>query len=237
MSNAFLVSPALALFGLVMVATFVGCSSNAVPTPAAANSPITQDPTAPKAAEVLRAIAPPIVPRSIRVTIPAGTAVLVRTDTALTTKTAQAGEAFSGSLSQPLLFEGHEVAARGARVRGVVVSSSDGGRVKGRSSIAVRLTSLTLANGHEMDLQTSSVTQVARGTKKKDGLKIGIASGIGAAIGAIAGGGKGAAIGAGAGAAGGTGVVLATKGEPAVIPAETVLRFLLREPVDAEAAR
>ncbi len=161
----------------------------------------------------------------------------MRTDTALTTKTAQAGEAFSGSLSEPLLMEGHEIAPRGARVRGVVVASSDGGRVKGRSSLAVRLTALTLANGHEVDLQTSSVTRVARATKKKDALKVGIGSGIGAAIGAIAGGGRGAAIGAGAGAAGGTGVVLATKGDPAVIAAETQLRFLLREPVDAEVAR
>jgi hypothetical protein len=72
---------------------------------------------------------------------------------------------------------------------------------------------------------------VAKGTKKEDAVKVGVGSGIGAAIGAIAGGGKGAAIGAGVGAGAGTGVVLATKGDPAVIPSESALTFQLKAPL------
>ena len=82
-----------------------------------------------------------------------------------------------------------------------------------------------------MRVSTNTPTFHARATKKKDGVKIGVASGIGAAIGALAGGGKGAAIGAGAGAGAGTGVVLATHGDSAVIPVETVVTFTLRQPI------
>src|SRR6266511_178751 len=48
---------------------------------------------------------------------------------------------------------------------------------------------------------------------------------------AIAGGGKGAAIGAGAGGGAGTGLVLATRGDPAVVPSESKLTFRLQGPI------
>jgi hypothetical protein len=99
--------------------------------------------------------------------------------------------------------------------------------VKGRAVLGVRLRSLKGKGGQVLEIETQPVVLAAEGTKKKDALKVGIASGIGAAIGAIAGGGKGAAIGAGAGAAGGTGVVLATRGDAAVLPVESLLNFRL----------
>ncbi|MBL8221078.1 MAG: hypothetical protein JNL62_17725, partial [Bryobacterales bacterium] len=50
-------------------------------------------------------------------------------------------------------------------------------------------------------------------------------------LGAIFGGGKGAATGAGAGGAAGAGTVLATRGKPVVLPAETRISFRLSQPV------
>jgi hypothetical protein len=97
--------------------------------------------------------------------------------------------------------------------------------------MTVKLRSLQLADGRTVDLATNSYTKEAKGTKKKDAMKIGIGAGIGAAIGAIAGGGKGAAIGAGAGGGAGTGLVLATRGDPAVIPSESQLTFRLKGPI------
>jgi hypothetical protein len=92
------------------------------------------------------------------------------------------------------------------------------------------LTGLHTTGGNFVEISTNSISREAKATKGKDATKIGIGSGIGAAVGAIAGGGKGAAIGAAAGAGAGTGVVLATTGDPAVIPSETVLVFELRSP-------
>jgi hypothetical protein len=155
----------------------------------------------------------------------------VRTISSLSTKTAQSGETFSAVLVDPLVIGGKTLAKAGANVTGVVSNSDPGGRVKGVASIAVRASRLELANGETADLVTNSQVRNAPKSKKKDALKIGIGSGVGAAIGAIAGGGKGAAIGAGAGAGAGTGVVMATRGEPAVIPSESLLTFTLRQPV------
>jgi hypothetical protein len=106
----------------------------------------------------------------------------------------------------------------------IVAESDDGGKVKGRARLVLRASAVE-ADGKTSKVQTSTYTVVAKGTKKEDAMKIGIGSGVGAAIGAIAGGGRGAAIGAAAGGGAGTGVVLATKGDPAVIPAESVVNF------------
>lgn len=176
-----------------------------------------------------KAPAAPVKPREF--TLPAGSNVVVRTTSAISTKTMNSGDAFEGTLNQPLEVDGYVIAGKGATVRGQVTESDPGGRVKGVATIAVRLNSVTTASGETVALKTDAIGKEAPQSKKKDALKVGIASGVGAAIGAIAGGGRGAAIGAGAGAAGGTGVVMATRGEPAVIPAESLLTFRTTAPV------
>jgi hypothetical protein len=164
-------------------------------------------------------------------TLAEGTAISIYTANTLSTKTNKDGERFVASLARPIVDGDWVIAKKGAPVEGVIVNSDPGGRVKGRASMTVELRSLQLADGRTVDLSSSSYTKVAKGTKKKDATKIGIGAGVGAAIGAIAGGGKGAAIGAGVGGAGGTGVVLATRGDPAVIPSESQLTFRVKEPV------
>ncbi|MBS1824006.1 MAG: hypothetical protein JST93_01675 [Acidobacteria bacterium] len=181
-------------------------------------------------AKPVAAPAPAPPPRPAPIVIDAGTNIRVRSTTTLSTKNNAAGDAFHGSLDAPLTVDGKVVAEKGARVQGVVASSDPGGRVKGVASISVRLTSIETGKG-PVAVRTNTLAHQARTTKKNDAIKVGIGSGIGAAIGAIAGGGKGAAIGAGAGAGAGTGVVLATRGEPAVLPAESVLTFRLTDSV------
>ncbi|MBN9659407.1 MAG: hypothetical protein J0H49_14575 [Acidobacteria bacterium] len=170
----------------------------------------------------------PLPPRQF--TLAAGTSIPVRTITTLSTKTAAPGDAFEATLNRDLVVDDYLVAPRGSTVTGRVTNSDPGGKVKGLASISVALSSISTPNG-PIAIQTSAVGQQAKTTKRKDAAKIGIGAGIGAAIGAIAGGGKGAAIGAGIGGAGGTGMVLATKGDAAVIPSESLLTFRLSAPV------
>jgi hypothetical protein len=223
--NKLLAAGAAILTSLVLA----GCSKESPSTAAtesAASAPASGAGGGGSAAPVARPVAPVARP----VVIPEGTALVVRSAEALSTKTHTAGQAFTANLEQALVVDGREIAPKGAQVEGKIVSSDDGGRVKGRASIAVQLTSLTAGSGRTVEISTDSVTRVARGTKAKDATKVGIGSGVGAAIGAIAGGGKGAAIGAAAGAGAGGGLVLATKGDPAVIASESVLTFSLRAP-------
>ena len=164
-------------------------------------------------------------------TLPEGTPLTVRTTVSLSTNTQQAGQTFSAHLEEPLVYGGREIARKGAEVEGEIVLLDKGGRVKDRASMTIQLTGLYTADGKILDIATNSISREANATKGKDAVKIGIGSGIGAAVGAVAGGGTGAAIGAAAGAGAGTGVVLATTGDPAVIPSETVLVFELASPV------
>jgi len=166
--------------------------------------------------------------------VPAGTKLAIRTMNTISTKTAQPGDTFDATLHQDLRVDDVLIASKGARVQGRVVTSDPGGRVKGKASLSVELTSLELANGTSVRINTSDVAKEAESETKKDALKVGIASGIGAAIGAIAGGGKGAAIGAGAGAGAGTAGVMATRGAAASIPSESVLTFALNGPIEVK---
>jgi hypothetical protein len=163
--------------------------------------------------------------------VPEGTVITVRTTSTLSTKTQQSGEAFTASLAEPLVVGSAVIAPKGSIVEGKVVEADAGGRVKGVAQISVRLARLTTGQGRNVDLSTNVIAREAATSKKKDAVKVGIGSGVGAAIGAIAGGGKGAAIGAAAGAGAGTGAVLATRGDAATIPSETVLKFKLTAPL------
>jgi hypothetical protein len=165
------------------------------------------------------------------VTLPAGSTLKVRTTNTLSTKASQAGETFTASLEEPIVDGTWVVANKGATVYGKIVDADAGGRVKGTASLAVRLTELQTADGQRIAINSDTYGVQAKSTKKKDAVKVGIASGVGAAIGAIAGGGDGAAKGAGVGAGAGAGAVLATRGDPAVIPSESVLTFSLNEPI------
>src|SRR5262245_3911712 len=200
-------------------------ASNTAANPSAAPA----NPAAAGGAPAASSAAPPPPPRVF--TIRAGAPITISTAKELSTKTAKDGDLFTASLARPIVDGDWVIAKRGATVQGVVVNSDPGGRVKGRASMTVKLRSLQLADGRTVELSTSSYTKEAKSTKKKDGMKSGIGAGIGAAIGAIAGGGKGAAIGAGAGGGAGTGLVLATRGDPAVIPSESQLNFRLQGPI------
>lgn len=174
---------------------------------------------------------PEAPPAPRKTTLAAGTALTVRTTNTLSTKSVQSGETFTASLEEPIMDGSRVVAPKGATVYGKVVDADPGGRVKGVASMTVRLTELQTADGQRVAINTDAYGVQAKTTKKKDATKVGIASGVGAAIGAIAGGGSGAAKGAGIGAGAGAGAVLATRGDPAVIPSESVITFSLTEPV------
>lgn len=165
------------------------------------------------------------------VTIPAGTLLTVRVDQSISSETSTTGDTFRASLDQPLVVNGFVIAERGARVEGKVAASDPGGRVRGVASLGLELTRLNTSDGQRLQLQTESFAKEGERNTKRDIAKVGAAAGIGAAIGAIAGGGKGAAIGAAVGGAAGTGGVMATRGGPAMVPAETRLSFRLSAPV------
>ena len=164
-------------------------------------------------------------------TLPAGTTFAVRLPREVSTKGSATGATFDGLLEHDLKSGETVLAKAGTRVNGVVVDSDPGGRVKGVASITIGVRSIVGLKGASIPVTTDSQTADAQSTKKKDAVRTGVATGVGALIGGIAGGGKGAAIGAGVGAGAGVGTNMATKGDPAVFAAESLLEFRLQAPV------
>jgi outer membrane lipoprotein SlyB len=70
---------------------------------------------------------------------------------------------------------------------------------------------------------------------KRTAEMVGGGAALGTIIGAVAGGGKGAAIGAIAGTAGGAGAQVLLKGKQVRVPAETILKFKLDQPLSFQA--
>jgi hypothetical protein len=168
---------------------------------------------------------------SRKVTIPEGTVIPVVLAERVSTEVQKQGDTFSAHLSEPLVVDGLVIAEKNAAVLGRVVSSEQGGKVRGSAELAIELTQITTSDGQKIALRTSPFSKKAESSRKEDAVKVGAGAAIGAAIGAIAGGGRGAAIGAGAGAGAGTGAVVLTRGKPAELASETRLSFRLSEPV------
>ncbi|HET6315445.1 MAG TPA: hypothetical protein VFG86_03225 [Chloroflexota bacterium] len=163
-------------------------------------------------------------------TLPEGTMLGVRLETAVASDTSKVEDPVRASLRKAVVADRLTALPEGAVLAGAVTDVARSGKVKGLAHLSLRFTSLTV-DDERYDIMTATVSRQASSTKKKDATKVGIGAGAGALIGAIAGGGKGAAIGAGVGAAGGTGVVLATRGQEVRLPQGTPLSVKLAAPL------
>jgi len=171
-------------------------------------------------------------PRAVpdHITLPAGTFVTVRVDQFLSSDKNKAGDAFSATLSRPLVADGLVVSRRGETLGGQVVEAKKAGRVPGVSHLQISLNSLTLADGQQIPIQTELTSITGPTSKGRDAAGIATTTATGAAIGAAADWGTGAAIGAGAGLVAGVVGVLVTRGHPTVIYPESQLTFRLAKP-------
>lgn len=166
------------------------------------------------------------------VTVPAGTQLPIILDTAVASNTSRVEQPVRAHLSRDVRLDNAVVIPAGSELYGNVTAVRRPGKVKGRSYIAVRFTTLVPRGSSERyAVDTGRVARTGRATKKKDAMKIGVPAAGGAAIGALIGGKKGALIGAGAGGGTGTAVVLSTRGEEVGIGRGAALTLRLASPV------
>ena len=165
-----------------------------------------------------------------RITVPAGTRILIRMVDSIDSSKQKAGFRFTANLETNLQAEGVVIAPRGSRLYGRLAQASSAGRMSGSSELTLELTDIVI-NGTNYLLVTSTYEIKGKGEGGNTAKKVVGGAGLGALIGGIAGGGKGAGIGALAGAAGGTAIAASKKGEQLQIPSETLLEFRLAQPV------
>jgi hypothetical protein len=172
----------------------------------------------------------------VTVTIPSGERLAIRMIDGIDTKVNTEGQTFRASLDAPLTLDGRVIVPVGAPVTVLLASAKGAGRIKGQSSVEVRVTSLHY-HGQDVPVNTSVFEEQGKARGKQSAIRTGIGAAAGALIGGLAGGGKGAAIGSVAGGGAGAGLQLATHGQQVKIPPETPLTFRLEAPLTLETRR
>ena len=183
------------------------------------------------------------------ISLPAGTSMKVKLETALTTFSSKSGDPFSARVTEAVMLDGKPVIPIGASVQGRVTKATEPRRIAGKPTIAIFPETVVLPNGEHYMLNATLVdTSVRNGTDVndegqfkgkghdgKDMTEIGMGTGGGMLVGGLIGGGKGVLIG---GAVGATATVAHWLGKKnsATLPAGTELVMELSRPLAMTAA-
>ena len=159
--------------------------------------------------------------------VPAGQEIDVRLERELTSDTAQVEDRFAATTMVDL-YQGNDVLIpAGSTLRGVVSSVDKASRTDRKGSLTVAFDQITVRGRSYPIRATVQQAIESEGIKGEVG-KIGAGAGVGAVIGGILGGAKGALLGV---LIGGGGTIAATEGKDVTLPAGTVLRVRLEQPL------
>ncbi|HET7183317.1 MAG TPA: hypothetical protein VFI82_01435 [Terriglobales bacterium] len=176
--------------------------------------------------------------------LPAGTAVKMRLETTISTRTSKAGDRFSGLVTEAVKFQGRTIVPVGAALEGRIARASERRRIWGKPTIDLRPDTIVMPNGNRFSftavvVDTNARPEVdvndegqlkGRGHDGGDWKETGLAAGGGALGGSLIAGPEGALIGAGVGATA-SAVHWLIKTRSATLPAGTEIEFELSRPM------
>ena len=170
-------------------------------------------------------------PRIVRdLVIAADSVVGLRVDTPVSSEDAEVEDDVEARVTRDVIVDDQIAVPAGTRVLGSVVLVENSGELRGAARLGVRFHTVVLDDVFELPIVTETVFREGKGRGSESAAKIGGAAVGGAILGAIFGGRKGAAIGSAAGAAGGTAAAMAGDGQPASLPAGSMLTVRLSRP-------
>jgi hypothetical protein len=160
--------------------------------------------------------------------VPMGTELDVRLDQRLSSDTARVEDRFEATTVVDLRENNRVVIPAGSRVRGVVTSVRNAGRLERRGELQLSFDQITI-NGRNVPIRGTVTEALEAGGYREDAEKIGAGAAVGAVLGGILGGVRGAITGI---LIGGGGVVAATEGQDVDLPSGTILRMRLDQDVN-----
>ena len=198
---------------------------------AAAAAPVEPPAFAPfEAPRVAEAPAPP-EPRFEDLQLPAQSVVGLQLETTVTSETARLEDEVTARVTRDVRVGDRVAIPAGSKVLGEVTLVERGARVRERARLGVRFTSIVLADGTRVPIDTEPLLREGDSIRNENAAKIGGGAIGGAIIGGILGGAKGAAIGSTVGAGAGTGAVMVGGRNNATLPAGAPLTVRLEDPV------
>jgi hypothetical protein len=174
---------------------------------------------------------PPVITvKSEPNTIPVGTTLEVRTGEEINSSNAE-GRTYQASIATEVVdAQNNVLLPRGSQVELIILEAKEKTGVKG-ASLQLGMRSVTVNGVTYLVVSEERKETSGLGTNRRTAEVVGGGAALGTLIGAAAGGGKGAVLGGLIGAAAGAAVQVLTQGKEVRIPAESVLRFQLDEPI------
>lgn len=155
---------------------------------------------------------------SDRITVPAGTRLVIRTNDSIDSSRHSAGHRFRGQLEGALVVDGVTVAPRGATVHGRITQATQAGRVAGSSELAAEFTDIMI-DDQLIPISTSGLAAQTGGEAGRTIGRTARATAVGGLIGGSSGARTGARVGAGAS--------ILTRGASINIPRGTIVETTL----------
>ena len=161
------------------------------------------------------------------VTVPVGTELEVRLSTPLNSGKATVEQRFEATLIEDFVVNRRVVIPAGALTRGFVSSVKAAGRIDRRGSLTLSFDELRIDN--RSSRLRASVIQALEAKASNDVARAGAGAVVGGIVGGLLGGGKGALLGV---LIGGGGTLAATDGSDVNLPAGTILRIRIDQPLE-----
>jgi type IV secretory pathway VirB10-like protein len=185
------------------------------------------EPAAP--AEPLEPKAPP-APKFVDLVISTDSVLGLQMETAVTSEKARVEDEVIARVTRDVRVGDRVAIPAGSQARGEVTMVERGGKVRDKARLGIRFTSVVLADGTRVPLETDTIYREGDSPTTESTAKIGGGAIGGAIIGGIFGGAKGAAIGAATGAGAGTAAVVAGGRNAATLPSGTPVTVRLVKP-------
>jgi hypothetical protein len=170
-------------------------------------------------------------PRIVRdLVIAAGSVVGLQLDTSVSTEDALVEDHVEARVTRDVIVDDQIAVPAETRVLGSVVLVERANEFRGAARLGVRFHTIVFDDVFDLPIGIETVYRQGEGSGSESAAKIGGAAVGGAILGAIFGGRQGAAIGSAVGAAGGTAAAMAGNGQPAILPAGSILTVRVSRP-------
>ena len=173
---------------------------------------------------------PPPEPRFVDLVVAPDSVLGLQMETSISSEKARVEDQVTARVTRDVRVGDRVAIPAGSTARGEVTMVERGGKLKERARLGIRFTSVVLADGTRVPIETDTIYREGDSPTGESVTKIGGGAIGGAILGGIFGGAKGAAIGASAGAGAGTAAVVAGGRNSATMPSGTPVTVRLVKP-------